>query len=96
MRRAKNLAVRLDRLHAEMVARRAQDGARLSELADALSRMTIFEFHEFMREAYLRAIERNEVSLVQYFEKDGMQWLLEDSWREEGVKRRLFTQEDID
>ena len=57
--------------------------------------MTNLEFHEFMREAYLSAIRKKETSLIEYFEKDEMQWLLEDNWKEEGVKRRRFTAEDI-
>ena len=64
MRRAKNLPARLDRLHEAMTARRARDGARFSELAENLSRMSKLEFHEFMREVYLTAIQEKEAPLI--------------------------------
>lgn len=92
----KNLATRLDRLHAEMVAKRARDGARFSELAEHLDRMSNLEFLEFCREFYLKALQSGDAERVRTTVlKSKEEWLLGDNWKEEAVKRYYLTPEDI-
>ena len=96
MRRVKSLTARLERLHEEMAAKRIQQQEHShAEMMEALSRLSDFEFCEYLRTIYFAAIERKDTAFVEFFEQDEMQWILQDNWKEEGVKRRRFSEEDI-